>query len=203
MQRGSNQAAVTAFAAMLLLAAAPALAFAAETGQEAGSPMVGMIAKLFNFAILAGTLVYFLRSPIAVYLRDRGTRIRSDLVKAAAARAEAAARLAAIDQKMAALPAELNTLRTAGAEELAAEDARIRQVADAERSRLLEQARREIDWQLKLAQTALVNETADLAVAIAARRVKSVITAQDQARLVDEYLGQLGRTPTAAGRGRA
>lgn len=203
MRRGSNQAVAAALAATLLLAADPALAFAAAAGQEAGSPIVGLIAKLFNFAILAGTLVYFLRSPIAVYLRNRGTQIRSGLVKAAAARAEAAAQLAAIDQKMAALPAELDALRTAGAEEVAAEEARIRQVADAERSRLLEQARREIDWQLKLAQAELVNRTADLAVAIAAKRVKAVITADDQARLVDEYLGQLGRTPMADGRVRA
>jgi len=174
----------------------------AEHAAEGGhaNPIVETIARLFNFAILAGTLVYFLRSPIAAYLGDRGAQIRSDLVKAAGIRAAAKAQLAAIDQKMAALPAELDQLRAAGADEVAAEEARIRQVAEAERVRLLDHARREIDSQLKLAERELVARTADLAVAIATRRVKASINAADQARLVDQYLAQLVRTPMANGR---
>jgi len=180
--------------------AALAAVSAAEGAHDAGSPIVGMIAKLFNFAVLAGTLVYFLRSPIATYLRDRGTQIRGDLVKAADTRTSATAELAAIDQKMAALPAELDALRKAGAEELAAEDARMRQAAEAERTRLLDQARREIDSQLKIAQRDLRSHTADLAVSIASTRVKATITAADQARLVDRYLGQLSHTTGPDGR---
>jgi F-type H+-transporting ATPase subunit b len=164
---------------------------------EAGHETVDVIARLFNFALLAGTLVYFLRSPIANYLRNRGIGIRSDLVKAADMRTAAAAELAAIDAKMAALPAELDALRKAGADEVAAEEARIREMAGTERTRLLDQARREIDWQLKVAQRDLTARTADLAVAIAEKRVKATITADDQARLVDRYLGQLARTPMA------
>ena len=164
---------------------------------EHGSSIVGMIAKLFNFAILAGTLVYFLKSPIANYLGDRVTQIHSDLARAADMRTSAAAQAAAIEQKMAALPGELETLRKAGAEEVAAEEARIRTVAEAERARLLEQARREIGSRLKLAERDLVARTADLAVAVAARRVKATITAADQARLVDQYLRRLAAAPAA------
>jgi F-type H+-transporting ATPase subunit b len=217
MRIGFNLAIAAALAAMLLTVspamaqgaqpaaagghAAPAGQHAAPAGEhEAGNPIVGMIAKLFNFAILAGTLVYFLRSPIATYLRDRGTQIRGDLVKAADMRTSATAQLAAIDQKMAALPAELDGLRRTGAEELAAEESRMRQAAESERGRLLDQARREIDAQLNVAQRELLAHTADLAVAIASKRVKATITAADQARLVDRYLGQLGRTPGTDGR---
>ena len=174
----------------------------AQHGAEGdhGNPIVATIARLFNFAVLAGTLVYFLRSPIKSYLGDRGRQIRADLVKAAEMRAAAAAQAAAIEQKMAALPGELDALRRQGAEEVAAEEARIRQAADAERARLLDQARREIDAQLKLAERQLVAHTADLAVGIAAARVKSTITAEDQARLVDRYLGRLAAAPVPDGR---
>ena len=171
----------------------------AEQAAEGGHDIVGIIARLFNFAILAGTLVYFLKSPIAKYLVDRGTQIRSDLVKAADMRTSAAAQVAAIEQKMAALPGELDALRKTGAEEVAAEEARIRQIAEAERARLHEQARREIDSRLKLAERELVARTADLAVAVAAKRVKSTITAEDQARLVDQYLTRLAAAPAAQG----
>jgi F-type H+-transporting ATPase subunit b len=98
---------------------------------------------------------------------------------------------------MAALPGELDELRQSGAADVAAEEVRIRQAAEAERARLLDQARREIDSQIKLAERALVAHTADLAVGVAARRVKSTITAEDQARLVDHYLGRLAAVPGA------
>ena len=169
---------------------------AAEGGH--GSGIVEMIAKLFNFAILAGTLVYFLKSPIAKYLSDRGTQIRSDLVKAADMRASAAAQLAAIEQKMAALPGELDALRKTGAEEVAAEEARIRAGrrgrarapagTGAARNRLRSSSS---------PSASCVARTADLAVAIAAKRVKATITAEDQARLVDQYLGRLAAAPAA------
>lgn len=177
------------------------LAMMAEHAAEAehGSAIVATIARLFNFAVLAGVLVYFLKSPFASYLVNRGKQIRADLLKATEMRATAAAQMTAIEEKMAALPAELEALRKQGAEEVAAEEARIRQAAEAERARLLEQARREIDAQLKLAERQLVAHTADLAVGIAAKRVKSTITAEDQARLVDQYLGRLGSAPAADG----
>jgi F-type H+-transporting ATPase subunit b len=177
-------------------APAPQGEHAAEEGEH-GNPVLDMIARLVNFAILAGTLVYFLKSPIAKHLVDRGAQIRSDLVKASEMRASAATQLAAVEQKMAALPGELDALRETGAEEVAAEEARIRQAAEAERARLLEQARREIDAQLKLAERALLARTADLAVGIAAKRVESTISAEDQARLVDQYLGRLASAPAA------
>ena len=168
-----------------------------ENGGAHGSSTLSTFARLFNFAILAGTLIYFLRSPLATYLVDRGARIRSDLVKAAEMRAAAMAQAAAIEQKMAALPAEIEALRKAGADDVAAEEARIRSIAGAERARLVEQARREIGAQLKLAERALVARTADLAVEIAATRVRATITAEDQARLVDQYIGRLAAAPAA------
>jgi len=184
----------------LILAMMTEAAAEGAHGAEAhGSPILDMVARLVNFAVLAGTLVYFLRSPIKSYLGDRGRQIRAALVKADEMRASAAAQAAAIEQKMAALPGELEALRRQGAEEVAAEEARIRQAADAERARLLDQAHREIDAQLKLAERQLVAHTADLAVAVAAARVKSTITADDQARLVDRYLGRLASAPAAGG----
>lgn len=162
-------------------------------GAEHGSPVVDLVARLFNFGILAGTLVYFLRSPLAGYLSSRATGIRSGLANAAQVRRAAEADLVSIEARMAGLPAELEAIRKAGAVEVEAEEARVREAAARERVRLLDQARREIDWQLKIAQRELTAHTADLAVTIAARRLTATITAEDQARLFDRYLGQLGR----------
>jgi F-type H+-transporting ATPase subunit b len=165
---------------------------AGEPGEaEHGSDVVGMIARFVNFAILAGVLFYLLRSPLAGYLTERSGQIRSDLVNAAAMKQAAAAQIEDIDRRMKALPGELEALRKQGAEEIAAEEARIRTAAAAERDRLLEQARREIDMQVKVAERELVSHAADLAVGVATERIKNTITDDDQKRLVDRYAQQL------------
>jgi F-type H+-transporting ATPase subunit b len=197
------------FAAMLavFLAGAPQIAAgqppaspveAGETkpGAPAGaepheSGAVDIVARLLNFAILAGTLFYLLRSPIATYLADRSRQIRGDLVNAAEMKRAAAAQLEEIDRRMQALPGELEALRTKGAQEIAAEEARIRAAAAAERDRLLEETRRDIELQVKIAERELVSHAADLAVGVATERIKRSITDDDQQRLVDRYVQQL------------
>jgi len=170
----------------------PARSAAGEAqAEEQGHPVVDMIARLVNFAILAGSLWYLLRSPLATYLDDRGKQIRSDLVNAAEMKQAAAAQIEEIERKMRALPGELEALRAQGAQEIAAEEERIRTAAAAERDRLLDQARREIDLQVKVAERELVAHAAELAVGVASERIKKNITDDDQKRLVDRYVQQL------------
>jgi len=159
--------------------------------EHSGRGLIDVVARVVNFGILAGTLYYLLRSPFRTYLADRSTAIRSDLVNAAEMRRQAAAQIEEIDRRMAALPGELEALRAQGAREIADEEARIRQAADAERERLLAQARRDIDLRVKIAERELVAHAADLAVGVAAGRIKTQITDDDQRRLVDRYVQQL------------
>ena len=168
---------------------------AAASGHEEGW-VWPLIARLINFAVLAGTLVYFLRKPIADYLENRGERIRRDLVDAQELRRTAEAQLAALDAKLKALPGEIETLRRQGAEEIAAEGARIRAAAEAERDRLLDQARREIDLQVRIAKQELMREAAELAVGVASERIKKGLTPEAHLRLVDRYADQVKETRT-------
>ena len=149
------------------------------------------VAKLFNFAILVGVLVYFLKSPIAAHLAARITQIRQDLVAAADLKTSASAQLADIQQRMAALPGEVDALRRQGAEDVTSERERISRVAEHERTRLLEQTRREIDMRLRVAKRELTEHAAQLAVQVAEQRIKRAITPDDQIRLVDRYASQL------------
>lgn len=203
-------------AVILLLGPAPLLAqhpapapagghdtAAADAHQEPGSDahaadeehgmLAGLLWPTVNFAILAGGLWWLLKDPLANYLRDRHSSIRKDLVEAAGIKAAAAEQLAEIDRKLQALPGEIAALRTRGAEEIAAEEQRISTLAAAERERLLEQTRREIEVQLRLAKHELVEHTATLAVQLAGTRLQQQITPDDQQRLVDRYLDQVAR----------
>src|SRR6266511_4591597 len=85
---------------------------AAASGEQHGEAphedsIVNVIARLVNFGVLAGALVYFLRAPLAAYLSGRGSQIRADLVNANETRRAAAAQIEEIDRKMQALPGEL------------------------------------------------------------------------------------------------
>ena len=160
-----------------------------EEAHEAG--WFPTIAKAFNFAVLVGVLVYFLREPLSAYLSSRISRVREDLVAAAATRETASRQLADIHAKLAALPGELEALKHRGAEEIVDERARIEQAAQVERQRLLEQTRREIEMHARVARRELLEFAATLSVAVATERIKQSITPQDQARLVDRYAAQL------------
>jgi F0F1-type ATP synthase membrane subunit b/b' len=160
-----------------------------ETGHSE-SPW-GWVARLFNFAILIAGLVYLLRSPLLAHLDQRGVDVRSALTRAAGLRAEAGSQVAQIDARMKALPAEIEALKRRGAEEIAAEEARIRALAESERQRLLDQARRGIETELRVAERDLKKRAGELAVALATERVKRTIGEQDQARLVDRYVAQM------------
>ena len=149
------------------------------------------IARLFNFAVLVGALVYFLKAPIAGYLAGRSAQIRQDLVTAAETRKTATAALEEIHQKLAALPAELAALKVRGEEDVRAEKARIAQAAAGERQRLLDHTHREIDMRLRMARRDLTEHAAQLAVAVAHERIVRTITPEDQLRLVDRYASQL------------
>jgi F-type H+-transporting ATPase subunit b len=180
-------------AAPALLAQEPHTAAAVphEAAGEHGMTLWQTVAKLANFAVLAGVLVYFLKSPIAAFLETRGTEIRQDLVTAAELRATATAQLADIERKLQTLPAELAALKAQGEQDLRAEQARLAESAALERDRLLVHARREIEMQLRLARRELTEHAAQLAIEIAGERIRHSITPDDQLRLVDRYTAQL------------
>jgi F-type H+-transporting ATPase subunit b len=185
--RGRTFAAVVLTLALVLLV--PADALAAAEGEHEG--ILPTIARLFNFAILAGVLVYFLRAPIGEYLQTRSTQIRHDLVTAAEMRRTATAQLEQIQRQLASLPAEISALKARGAEDIAAEEARIAETAKGERERLVEQTRREIAMRLRVARRELTEHAAALAVQVAEQRIARTITPDDQLRLVDRYAAQL------------
>ena len=153
--------------------------------------ILGMGWPIANFIIFVGVIYYFGNGPLKDYLANRSTTIRKDLVEAAELKAAATAQLATIEQKLQALPGELGALRARGADDIAAEEKRIAAAAEADRDRLLEQTRREIDLQVRLAKKQILDHAAGLSVQLATERIQKEITSDDQSRLVDRYLDQV------------
>lgn len=164
----------------------------AEAGHGSGRPWwLELGAKLLNFGLLVGILVYFLKTPIAGYLSGRSAQIRQDLITAAEMRRTATAQLEEIQKRLSELPGELAALKSRGEEDVRAEKIRISETARLERERLLDQTRREIAMRLRIARRELTEYAAELAVAVAHDRIQRSITPEDQLRLVDRYTTQL------------
>ncbi|MGH9160283.1 MAG: hypothetical protein ACRD2X_09895 [Vicinamibacteraceae bacterium] len=149
------------------------------------------IATLVNFLVLAGGLYYFLRTPLAGHLAGRADGIRSALAEAESTRKTASAQLTEVEAKLQALPREIETLRQRGVEEIAAEEARIRQATEEERHRMVTQARREIDLALRVAKQELVAHAASLAVDVASDHLRETMTPADQERLITRYVADV------------
>ena len=165
----------------------------ASTEEAHGSehPVRDLVARLLNFGLLVGVLVYFLKTPLAGYLSGRSAQIRQDLTTAAEMRRTAAAQLEEIQKRLGELPAELAALKSRGEEDVRAEKIRIAETARIERERLLDQTRREIAMRLRIARRQLTEYAAELAVSVAHDRIERTITPDDQLRLVDRYTTQL------------
>lgn len=159
--------------------------------ESIGGMILGMGWPVANFIIFVGVLYYFLNQPLRDYLATRSSAIRKDLVEAAELKATANSQLATIEQKLQALPGVLSALRTRGAEEIKSEEQRIAAQAAADRDRLLEQTRREIELQVRLAKKEILEHAAGLSVQLATERIKKEVTPADQDRLVDRYLSQV------------
>ena len=153
--------------------------------------LLGLGWPVANFIIFLGVIYHFGNGPLKDYLATRSATIRKDLVEAAELKAAATAQLATVERKLQALPGELTALRARGADEIVAEEKRIATAAAADRERLLEQTRREIDLQVRLAKKGLLEHAADLSVQLATERIKKETTPADQDRLVDTYLNQV------------
>ena len=181
---------LTAVFAVCLVFSAP-VAAQEHHDESIGGMILGMGWPVANFIIFVGVLYYFLNQPIREYLANRSTAIRKDLEEAKAVAAAAAAQLFAIDEKLKALPGELDALRARGADEITSEEQRIAKQAAADRDRLLEQTRREIDLQVRLARREILEHAATLSVQLATERIRKEVTPADQERMVDRYLTQV------------
>ena len=161
-----------------------------EHAEEHGG-LSGLVWPTANFLVLCGALYYFMRTPFTDYLSGRSSQIRKELVDAAELNRAAAAQLAEVDRKLQALPAELEALKTRGAQEIVAEEERIASAAATDRARLLTQTRREIEVRLQTAQRELSDHAANLALNLATERLAREITPADHTRLVDRYVDQV------------
>jgi F-type H+-transporting ATPase subunit b len=154
-----------------------------------------------NFLLLAGLLGYMIGKYGGPFLAARSQQIRQDLEAGERAKAEAEARAAAVQAKIANLDREIAELRDSARTVLEREADRIRREAKAELSRIEQHAAVEIESLGKHARLELRQYAAGLAIDLAEQNIRSRMSPDVQATLLENFSGDIsGR---AAGSGAA
>ncbi len=151
-----------------------------------------VLASLINLGIVILILMRFGRKPIVDALHKRKKTIMQDIDAATALKVDAEKRLKGYEKQLARIEDRRKELREEFRKQSEAERDRILKEAEEKAARQRRDAEFRVEQERKQAQTDLLREAVDQAVAAAESLVRSRIQAQDQERLADEYLAGIG-----------
>jgi F-type H+-transporting ATPase subunit b len=150
--------------------------------------------KWANFAILVAALGFLVAKQGGPYFASRSIEIRKGIEDATKMRADAEARAAAMEARLANIGVEIEAMKKSAREEAAQEGDRIRQQTQLELVKIQAHADREIASALKAAQLQLKSYSAQLAISLARTKVRDRMTPADQDALVRNFVDDLGTT---------
>lgn len=159
-----------------------------------------IIVVALNLGILAFLLYRALGGPVANSLRERRKSIADQIEEATRIRKEAEARAKDYQAKLKDLEAELASTRKSLVAAGEAEKSRIIQEAKEQSERMARDTQFIIEQEIKQLRADLTRETVETAITCAEELLRSKITPDDQKRLAEEYLSDLGAVdakPTA------
>ena len=144
--------------------------------------------KVMNFGVLAIGLFLILRKPVSQALDSRIKGIKDQLSELETKKKEAEKELVKYNERFSLLEQEAEKLVEEYIRQGNEAKARIIEEAKKAAEKLEEQARRNIENEFKKAKIKLQQDTLEKALVNAETLIKNKITAQDQDKLVDEYL---------------
>jgi F-type H+-transporting ATPase subunit b len=165
-----------------------ATAFGAEShGEQAGSPLVGLLLSCVNFGIFLGIFFYFAWPLITSALTERRRLVVRELSEADEAHRQAAAMLAEVKERRAKVQQEgerlLRELRAA------AESERVKLVDGARKTaeRMASDARLVVEQEAVRAAARIREQVAEQVIARVTAAVRERLTDADQERYVGEF----------------
>jgi len=178
---------------LLLLLCGAALA-SGDAGHEVESGVLlkDFLYRCFNFAITVGILAYFVTKPIRKGLAGRSEGVAEALATAEKAKAEAEAKFAEYDQKLAKASAEIESIYEDIRREGELEKERILANAKEMADKITLEAEKTASNEINKARVELRREATRMAIEIAGDLLKKNFTKDDQSRLVDEYMQKVG-----------
>ena len=159
-----------------------------DAGQEAESHFWEEVFHWTNFILIVLAIGYMGKKFLSPFLAERSQAIRKDMEDSARARQEAAERLAGVENKLKQLDEEIASFRNSALQEAAADQARIVEQAKTDAGKIAANAQQEIAAATKIAIQELKAHTAELAVGLAEKKIRDLITPQAEKTIFQSFL---------------
>ncbi|MDY6906061.1 MAG: ATP synthase F0 subunit B [Thermodesulfobacteriota bacterium] len=194
LNRKTGKKALIALLLTVCLIAFTGVALAASDGGHGGeaAPVKKWAAtdtyRVINFTILVVALFFVLRKPVAQGLNNRIANIKNELEDLESKKEIARKQLDEYNARLTKLDEEAEKIIADYQKQGEAAKAKILESAKASAEKIEAQAKRNIENEFDAARQRLKEDIFEKAIARAESLVKEKITADDQNRLVDEYL---------------
>jgi F-type H+-transporting ATPase subunit b len=169
------------------------IVFASGGGEEAHPSLVKEYAyKIINFVVIFGLIFYFARRPVKNMLKQRTEMIEKTLKEAQEAKELAQKALQEAQTRLQTKDKEIEEILFMSKQ--AGEQERQRLIEDSERlkERIFEQAKVNIEYELKGAKDAIRAEAVEIAMGLAEKKIKEKLTKEEQEKLLQESLTKIG-----------
>jgi len=153
--------------------------------------------KFFNLALFAGALIYVLTRKVKLgeAFKTRRETIKQELGRAQQERDAAVGKLKQIEERLARLSTEVSAIQEQSKREASEERDRIAKATEVEIGKLGEQAKREIESAGKAAKHELRVYAAQTSVRMAEEIIRREMRPEDDARLLQRNVQELGGAP--------
>ncbi|HEX8947309.1 MAG TPA: F0F1 ATP synthase subunit B [Dissulfurispiraceae bacterium] len=149
--------------------------------------------RLVNFGILVFVLVKFAGKPLKDYLQGRKELIEKSIKEAQEAKELAKRALAEVEERLKLKDKEIEDIVSSAKDSGEREKDRLVEESEKLRLKILEQAKTNIDFEVKRAKETIKDEAVAAAMQLAEDRIKGKLTNDDQERLLKESLALLSK----------
>lgn len=150
------------------------------------------ILKLANMILFIGVLLYFIGGPVKTAFAERSAAIRRAADEARERREKSDQMAGQIQARLAAIETEVRAIHERAQAEGERQKRELITAAEAESQKILQNARNEVDNRLKHARAALTQYAGELAAQRAEQILRDTMTDQDQKKLFQESLHEVG-----------
>jgi F-type H+-transporting ATPase subunit b len=172
---------------------AVSFAFASEGG-EAGEPSLlkAYLWPVINFILLVVLLTYAMKkADIKGYFRKRTELIEQSLKEAKEAKELAQKALAEVEGRLKALDKEVEDIIASAHLSGGKEKGRLVEEGDKLKEKILEQARTNIDFEVKQAKEMIKKEAVEIAMKLAEKKLRDKLTKEEQLKLLEESVQKI------------
>lgn len=168
-------------------------AWATEKAHAEGVPLKPLIFAIINLALLLAFLGVMLRKPAKDFFASRAALIKKGLDESRELKTEAQKKYSEYENRLQNLEAETQTLIAKLKEDGNLERSRIVEEAKEQIQSLTETSSRIITQEMRKAKEELKKEAVNLAADLAEKLVRENMTAEDQKRILEQYINKMER----------